>query len=300
LDSELTSGARDNMPVAEVDIDVDLVRRLIESQRPDLSQAEITPLAFGWDNISFRIGERRIARLPRRELAVELISNEATWLPELAPFLPLPIPAPEFRGEPGEGYPWPWLIAPLLPGEPAAYCAFDTTAVAHQLGQFLSSLHRPAPADAPRNPFRGGPLSSRADGAYDRFAIVTDSGNRRRLENLFRDSMEAPVHSGAPVWLHGDLHPLNILIEDEAISAVVDFGDITAGDPATDLSAGWSLVADAHEEFWRAYGGGDDSLRLRARGWAIALGLGFVDTSADHPTIGRIGQDMLRAVLDLS
>jgi len=300
LGSELTSGARENMPSAEVDIDVDLVRRLIESQRPDLSQAEIAPLAFGWDNVSFRIGERRIARLPRRELAVELISNEATWLPQLAPSLPLPIPAPEFRGEPGNGYPWPWLISPLLPGQPAANCAFDTTAVANQLGQFLRALHRPASADAPRNPFRGGPLSSRADRAYDRFAIVTDGASRRRLEDLFRDSMEAPVHTGAPVWLHGDLHPLNILIQDEAISGVVDFGDITAGDPATDLSAGWSLVADAHEDFWRAYGGGDDSLRLRARGWAIVLGLGFVDTSADHPTIGRIGQDMLRAVLDLA
>ncbi|MER7151067.1 phosphotransferase [Streptomyces lydicus] len=41
--------------------------------------------------------------------------------------------------------------------------------------------------------------------------------------------------------LHGDLHPANILVDRGRIRAVIDFGDITSGDPATDLSVAWML-----------------------------------------------------------
>jgi Ser/Thr protein kinase RdoA (MazF antagonist) len=30
------------------------------------------------------------------------------------------------------------------------------------------------------------------------------------------------------VWLHGDLHPANILVDDGQVSGVIDFGDIAA------------------------------------------------------------------------
>jgi len=298
MDGGLTAEARNNMPAAEVGIDEDLVRSLIRDQRPDLVGEELTALASGWDNVSYRIGESRIARLPRRELAVQLIVNEARWLPELAPTLPLAIPAPEYLGEPAGGYPWPWVISPFLRGETAATAQLDPLTGARQLGEFLKALHRPAPADAPDNRFRGGPLSTRAEGVEDRLGMVTDAADRRRLAHLWEESLHAPPHDGAPIWLHADLHPLNLLVADGILTAVIDFGDITAGDPATDLIVGWNLLGDGLEELWRAYGAEDEPLRLRARGWAIALGLAFADTSADHPVVREIGEKTLRAVLD--
>ena len=297
MDLGLTSDARSNMPSAEVDIDEEVVRSLLREQRPDLVGEELRPLAFGWDNVSFRIGESRIARLPRRELAVQLIVNEARWLPALAPTLPLAIPAPEYLGKPAGGYPWPWVISPFLPGETAATARLDPLTGARQLGRFLEALHRPAPADAPENPFRGGPLSTRAEGVENRLEMITDPAARKRLADVWHESLHAPAHEGAPVWLHGDLHPLNLLVEDGKLTAVIDFGDITAGDPATDLVVGWNLLGEGHEELWLAYGAADEALRLRAQGWAIALGLAFADTSADHPAVRQIGENTLRAVL---
>ena len=47
----------------------------------------------------------------------------------------------------------------------------------------------------------------------------------------------------AAVWIHGDLHPGNLLVRDGRLSGVLDFGDVTAGDPATDLSVGWMLLS---------------------------------------------------------
>jgi len=293
--------SRQNMPTAEVEVDAALVRALLETQRPELADEEIRPLAFGWDNVSFRLGDDRVARMPRRAMAARLIENEATWLPQLAPGLPLPVPAPEFIGEPEAQYPWRWLIVSFIAGQPAGTVVdLDIPRCAEQMGRFLKALHREAPADAPPNPFRGGPLCHRDETTRQRFEVVEDLPARARLAALWDESLTAVAFQGSPTWLHGDLHPQNLLVVDGALSGVIDFGDITSGDPATDLVVAWNLVSDAHEAFWEAYGSNDDSLRARARGWAISLGLAYLANSADNPTMERIGERTLRSVLDLS
>jgi aminoglycoside phosphotransferase (APT) family kinase protein len=100
------------------------------------------------------------------------------------------------------------------------------------------------------------------------------------------------------VWLHGDLHPANLLVEHGRLSAVIDFGDITAGDPAGDLSVAWMLLpADARPRLRRAYGAVDDDTWARARGWALCLAVTFVADAADHPVVAAIGRRTLTAVL---
>lgn len=110
-------------------------------------------------------------------------------------------------------------------------------------------------------------------------------------------ALTASQHPGRPVWIHGDLHPLNVLVEGGAVSGIIDFGDITAGDPATDLAIVWSLLASAQDHFWSVYGE-DESLRLRARGWAIHLGLAYLANSADNPVMERIGRVTIDAVIE--
>jgi aminoglycoside phosphotransferase (APT) family kinase protein len=148
------------MPPAEVEVSADLVRRLLADQHPDLARLPVEFLANGWDNELYRVGDGLVARLPRRALGAQIISNEQRWLPGLAPRLPLPIPSPERTGVPGCGYPYSWSVVPYLPGVPAAQASsFDPEAAAVAVGGFLGALHVPAPADAPANPFRGVPLS---------------------------------------------------------------------------------------------------------------------------------------------
>lgn len=81
-------------PLAEVAIDVPLVRRLLEEQHPDLANLPIHPVDAGWDNVMFRLGDRFSVRLPRREVAAILLEKEQTWLPQLANNLSLPVPKP--------------------------------------------------------------------------------------------------------------------------------------------------------------------------------------------------------------
>jgi aminoglycoside phosphotransferase (APT) family kinase protein len=270
-------------------------------------------------------------RLPRRALGAEIIVNEQRWLPLLAPRLPLPVPAPERTGLPAFGYPYSWSVVPFIPGipaasvfagagggpaEPAGPGALDWADVTGSLARFLGALHVPAPADPPRNPRRGGPLASRADLFADnlQIALAADGAaggvpraGRDAVLGAWADALAAPVYAGPPLWLHGDLHPANILHSERRLSGVIDFGDITAGDPASDLSAAWMLLPlEWHGAFRAAYaaaGGPGDSaandsaLWRRARGWALALGLAFLAHSADNPELLRIGRRTLAAVL---
>ena len=81
-------------PSAEVAIDAALVARLLRAQHPDLADQPLRHLASGWDNVNFRLGDRYVVRLPRREVAAALVAHEQRWLPVLAADLPLPIAAP--------------------------------------------------------------------------------------------------------------------------------------------------------------------------------------------------------------
>jgi aminoglycoside phosphotransferase (APT) family kinase protein len=296
------------MPAAEVEVSADLVRRLLADQHLDLARLPVEFLANGWDNELYRVGDALVARLPRRALGAQIIKNEQRWLPGLAPRLPLPIPYPERTGVPACGYLYPWSVVPYLPGVPAATASFDRGGAAAVVGGFLGALHVPAPADAPANPFRGVPLAERAGTFAANLALI---GGEAAQDHVCRDAvlrawdaaLMAPGYDGPPVWLHGDLHPANILVNDGQISGVIDFGDITAGDPASDLSVAWMLLPPGcHAGFWSAYQAAgaraDDALRARARGWALNLAIVFLAHSEDNPVLREVGRRTLSAVLE--
>ncbi len=292
------------MPAAEVAVTPGLVRRLLAAQQPDLAGRPVTMLAHGWDNVSCRLGPDLIARLPRRARAAGLIRHEQRWLPLLAPSLPLPVPAPVRAGHPGEGYPWMWSVVPFIPGQ-AAWAAppVDLAGTAIVLGRFLAALHAPADRDAPANPGRGIPLAQRHPSVLENLDAAGPA-DRGAVLDAWAAAQATPPWDGPPVWLHGDLHPGNILVRQGRLSGVIDFGDLTAGDPATDLSVGWMLLPAAGRDRFRAayeaagqHGAAGEALWARARGWALVLALVFLAHSADHPELAAVGQRTLTAVL---
>jgi aminoglycoside phosphotransferase (APT) family kinase protein len=300
------------MPAADVDVTAGLVRELLTDQHPDLAGLPISFLAGGWDNTLFRLGDSLIIRLPRREAAARIIIGEQEWLPLLAGRLPIKIPSPERTGHSSALYPYAWSVVPYLPGVPAADAleSLDLAVVTRQLGEFFAALHAPAPPDAPVNPYRGVPLAHRAESFEANLGIAALSPDadvllvgESAIRRAWADALAAPPHPGPPVWLHGDAHPANILADGGVISGVIDFGDITAGDPACDVSIAWKLLPlDWHPAFRAAYlkaaaGAADDGLWRRARGWALSHAMVFLAHSADNPQLYRIGEQTLARVL---
>ena len=291
-----------NRPEAEHHIDDRLVRELLEDQFPGFACMDIKPLGEGWDNVVFRLGCDYVVRLPRHAYAASLLENELRWLPTLAERLPLHVPVPLHEGCASACYPWPWCITRWLPGEVAALrCPSDNDAAAETMGRFLAALHQPAPTEAPRNPFRGIELSARAKLANEHLTCLDEKLGARAcsgLRSLWEELLQVPAYGGAPRWLHGDLHPANILVDDGRIVSVLDFGDVCAGDPATDLAVMWMLLPkSSHRILRRAYGRAeDDSLWLRARAWALTLGLAAAASSTDHSIVQGMARRTLQRV----
>lgn len=86
-------------------------------------------------------------------------------------------------------------------------------------------------------------------------------------------AVAAPVWEGQGVWMHGDLHPLNLLVDRGRVSAVIDFGLVAVGDPACDLMVAWTFLSPAALESFRNALRVDDSTWARGRGWALDFGL---------------------------
>jgi aminoglycoside phosphotransferase (APT) family kinase protein len=283
-------------PPAEVEVTEGLVRALLESQHPDLSRLALAEVPGGWDNSMWRLGDDLALRLPRREMAAPLILNEQRWLPELATRLPVPVPAPVRVGVPEQGYPWHWSVVPWLSGARALDVPVAARAkLIPGLADFLEALHVAAPPEAPANPFRGVPLAERDAPVRQRLA-----GMSPHLLDIWEMAVSAPVWEGPQVWLHGDLHPGNILVDEEgALSGVVDFGDLTSGDPATDLAVGWfgfdrSGRAGLREALGSAV---DDATWDRARGWAVAMGSAIAAASDDELAYAAMGANALTQAL---
>jgi aminoglycoside phosphotransferase (APT) family kinase protein len=284
-------------PPAELVVDEPLVRLLVDAQHPELARRPLSFFAEGWDNTVWRLGDDLLVRMPRRELAAPLALHEQRWLPGLAAALPLPIPSPVHVGVPGCGYPWHWSVVPLLSGAPASgLTPLTSPGAARGLAGFLRALHVPAPAAAPHNPYRAVPLNSRSDFFAARLAQLGDEITERTSDQWAR-ALAAMTWLGPPVWIHGDLHPGNVLVEHGELSGVIDFGDLTAGDPATDLAAAWLLFeAPLVAEVLASYGAGDRDLVARARGWALFFSV-LLATIDDDDQLQHAGRGCLHRLM---
>ena len=287
------------MPEAEVDVTTDLVRSLLNEQHPDLAGLDLAPLTHGWDNAMFRLGPDLTVRLPRRQMAAQLVDHERRWLPVLASHLPVPVPTPVRVGRPSGDYPWTWTIVPWFDGEPiGAGPVVDPKGLAIELGAFVAAFHRPAPSDAPANPYPGVPLAERDTATRERIDRLGPVIDVARVAAAWEEALSAARWTGPPTWIHGDLHPLNLIARDGRLAAVIDFGDVTSGDPATDLLVAWSLFEPDDRERFRAAAQTDqrpigDAMWARGRGWAIAHSLAILASSADEPAYEAIGRRTL-------
>lgn len=287
-------------PDAEIAIEPGLVRDLLADQHPDLAHLPIAEAPSGWDNRMFRLGDDLALRFPRRALAADLILHEQRWLPSLAARLPIAVPTPVRMGKPARGYPWPWSVVAWIPGTPAGATGLASVDSA-RFGAFLRALHEPAPDEAPKNPYRGVPLDTRVAALEPRLHRLTErtAALTPAHHALWARALAAPIDVPR-TWLHGDLHPANILVRDGRLAGVIDWGDLCAGDAATDLAPVWMLFDDAtaRAAALDGYPGLTPSTLDRARGWAFAFGVILLDSGlADNPAFADTGSTIMRRLL---
>lgn len=251
-------------------IDEALIRTLVGVHLPAAAALPIAALPGGWDNRSFRLGDRLVVRLPSADRYVAGAEKEARALPMLAGRLPLAIPRLVTAVPAGPMIARPWSVLEWIDGRTAADVVGEAqVTLAGELARFLGALHSIDPAGGPRpgpHSFgRGGPLA-----AYDTEmrAAIARLGVRAGAAAALWEAALARPFTAPPVWLHGDLHPGNLLIRDGLLTAVIDWGLAAVGDPAADLAIAWRWFdADARRAF-RAALPMDDGAWVRGAAWA--------------------------------
>lgn len=206
------------MTDAEIEITADLVRDLLREQHPDLAGLPVREVAGGWGNQMWRLGDGLAVRMQRMDPTPRLQLNERRWLPVLAPHLPLPVPTPVRSGEPSARFPKHWTVMTWVHGEPLDHSSISRgDHAAGTLAGFLKALHVEAPADAPVSGDRGGHPRTCTDG-FDRFFHAVVPGDLADdVRAVWDDAVAAPEWEGPPLWVHGDLHPANVVVSEAVL-----------------------------------------------------------------------------------
>lgn len=283
----------------EVEIDGPLVRRLLSSQFPqwsDLSVEAVT--STGTVNAIYRLGEDLCLRLPRVRWWADDLEKELDWLPRLAPHLPLAVPEPVAKGNPGEGYPFSWAVYRWLPGEPwAPDRVRDQREAAAELARFVAALRQIDPTDGPPSG-RSKPLPMREAQTREAIASLHGIVDTDAATAAWEASLDGPGWDGIPVWTHADLLPPNLLVDGGRLSAVIDFGVAGVGDPACDVIAAWSLFSSEGRDVFRAGLEIDDGTWERGRGWALAIALPIIPYYPEtNPAFVAMAMRMLDEIL---
>ncbi len=293
------------MHADEVRVDVETVRALLRQQAPRWAGLPVRPVAVeleGTDHTLFRIGEDLLARLPKIGWAADQAASDAAWLPRLAPHLPVDLPVPLLVGRPGLGFPFAWSVTQWLAGRNPTPDERGDVALAEQLAAFVRTLHRLPTEDGPaeREGMRGaplGPLDGRAQDVLRALSAFDDGFDVAAAGRAWDECAVAPAAAVA-TWIHGDLTPGNLLVEDGRLTAVIDWGATAVADPAPDLAAAfWTFEGAARERF-RELLPHDEATWRRAAGWALLpamAGLDYYRHTAPH--LAERGRREIRTVI---
>ena len=255
----------------EPDTSAPVVRSLLEAECPQWAQSPIEYLkTSGTDNAMWRIriddGPDVVIRLPRRPGAAAGVLHEAAVLQQIEQTslgsdvkhaqtasprrTPRSVPSPldrsrmdrrERRLDPS---PRPRRSTPRRPGYRSRRRR------QHDRNRRRSTTHRQ------RSPgSRGGPLLpllERLEGwlhsAEWNAAALLDVAAVRRLAAEALEVVDEPVIEG---FVHGDLIPGNLLVDEGRLTAIIDWGGAGWGDTAQDLAPAWAVLTAAERSAFR-------------------------------------------------
>jgi aminoglycoside phosphotransferase (APT) family kinase protein len=279
------------------------VQSLLKSQCPHLANLPLRPIiSSGTDNALFRLGDEYVVRLPRVEWMPgsidKNINKEYEWVPKIARLLTIPISEPLFRGAPSESYPLLWTVTKWNEGyNPHFEKNNEYEMLAKDLATFLNELHEIV---LPNGPYSRRGVSLKEVDTETRKALseLESEIDIQSVTHLWNQLSNVSAWCNEPVWVHGDFLPGNILIQNNRLSAVIDFSDVGIGDPACDLVISWALFnAHSRNTFRKNLNNIDDNTWERGRGWALSIALIMLPYYKNtNPTLAELARKIINNV----
>lgn len=265
------------------------VRALVDRGLPEYTHLLLKRLtATGSSNVLYRLGTDLLVRLPRQPGGGASIAKEARWTPVLADALPVAVPQVVYVGNPGFGYPEQWSVVRWLEGEhpgsvPPGVNAFgDMTGIAEDLANVIKALREievPSPVSDELRWYRGGALAhfdASARTYLNQCRSLPELGmDLDKAEALWNEALTLPgAHEAGPDrWYHGDLVSENLLVANGRLTAVLDLGAVSVGDPTVDLHGAWEILDAPGRALFAEKLGVSEAEWLRGRAWALGVSL---------------------------
>ena len=300
----------------ELEIDIGLVRRLIDTQMPKHAHKPLRALkTSGSTNRLFWLGDDMLVRLPRQPGGGDAVVKEARWVSKLTVEIGdvgICVPEVIYVGTPDFGFSESWSVMAWLAGDhPSTWLHSSMeaqTALAKDLANVIKILrHQPLPdkIDPTLLWYRGSALSEFNAATLGAIETCRDiPGFPLDLDlvaDVWRQAMDLPrSHVAATdAWYHADLVAENLLVRDGRLHAVLDWGVMGVGDPTVDLHGAWELFgADARAVFQAELSVSEEDW-FCGRAWALGIALScfayYWDTMPERCADRLI---MARAVLD--
>jgi aminoglycoside phosphotransferase (APT) family kinase protein len=254
----------------QLDININIAKDLIRGQFPEYDNLPVFEFdSTGTVNSIFRLGNDYCIRFPKLKEYEDSILKEYRVLPYLSKKLTIKIPLPIKLGRPNGLYPVHWGVYNWIKGEP-----YDNNKITNfqniipELANFVKELHGiNLLEDAPKSGRR--PLLELDTITIGALNASKEEVDYRKAIKIWKYLVNTPVWNNKPVWIHADLLKPNILIKDDHIAAIIDFGGAGIGDPAFDIIPAWAVFDRKNRTTFRKELNVDDAIWYRACGYAL-------------------------------
>ena len=217
--------------------------RVVEAENPCLTIRSACFLGEGWNAFAYLVNDELVFRFPKRAEHWEELDREITFLSYAASKLPLPAPRYVQQLSHSAAAPYGYAVYGYLRGRAMDLDKLTPrkrTEAATALAGFLRALHdlQPRPELAARLPREDPRLIAEDYFARSEREIAPKLQRTAAsaLLNVFETYLGAPDNFlFKPTVLHADLSRDHILIDNGAVSGVIDFGDVSWGDPDYDF-----------------------------------------------------------------
>lgn len=281
-------------------ITIECVQKLLQRQFQELKMLDLFLLnSQGRDNITYKCGDY-LLRFPSSHAHAQHVGAEQTWLPILLQSLSCAIPEFVALGRPdAECYPYDWLIYRWIDGVSADHVVLgmhELEALASDLADFLIGLHLLDPlvlskrynADlnllkpSANNFWRGGSLQNYNIQMLKQIQQLKDILGQDRSTKIWHEALHFSRKEIKEQFVHGDLSSGNLLLRDNKLCAVIDFGQIAVGDIACDLAIAWTLFNGNSRAIFQQKLNLPNSIWARAKGWVLWKAMHELCNCADY------------------
>jgi len=249
--------------------------RLIELENRGLFVQSTRFLGEGWCSRAYLVNDELVFRFPKRPEQWKELDREIKFLAFAGDHLTLAVPRYMHAAPVSPGAAHGYAVYRYLSGHPMDATALthdDRAAAADRIAAFLRGLH-----DLEPNPEVGSLLPQ-----DDERIVATQCFARaereiapklrpleaRALHKQFEMHLSAPANfSFRPVVLHADFSGDHILMDNNSVVAVIDFGDVNWGDPDYDFVYLFREFGEAFvKAVARSYGHPDlEQLRIKLK-----------------------------------